>query len=133
MSEQLESGGEARSAGLLRSLRTLVSTLLGLVHTRLELLSNEIEEERARLQQIVLLAVLALFCTAIGVLLLTLLVVVAFWEQYRVTALALLALIYFLVAALAYAGVRGRAAAKPKIFSGSLAELAKDAELLKSR
>jgi len=129
-----EAGSAApRSGGVLHSLRRLASTLIELVHTRLDLLATEFEEERLRLQQMVVLAAVAAFCGAIGLVLLSMLIVVAFWDSHRVLALGLLTAAYFAAAAAAFIGYGRKAAAKPGLFSATLAELEKDRQWLKSR
>ncbi len=51
-----------QSAGLMESLKRLVSTLTSIVSTRLELLANELQEERLRLTQML---VFALICAVL--------------------------------------------------------------------
>jgi uncharacterized membrane protein YqjE len=74
--------------GLLASLTALAATLVAIVHTRLDLLSSDLEEERAHVLSLLVLSLSALFFLGIGVLLVTLLVVVAFWDTYRLLVLA---------------------------------------------
>ena len=72
-----------QSAGLMESLKRLVSTLTSIVSTRLELLANELQEERLRLTQMFLYSLFALFCFGMGMLLLTVFIVVLFWDDHR--------------------------------------------------
>ena len=51
----------ARAASLLSSLKRMFVTLLEVVQTRLELASTELEEERARLQEIAIYGLVAVF------------------------------------------------------------------------
>ncbi len=99
--------------------------------TRLELVSTEIEEERERIKEIVLLAVIALFCMSLGVLLLTLLIVVAFWNTYRLYVLSGFVIFYLGLGLIAGLVMRRKVISKPRLFSGTLSELAKDRESLK--
>lgn len=117
--------------GLLNSLRALAATLVGLVHTRLELLLTELEEARARISELALLALVVMFCSAMGVIMLTLLVVVIAWDSHRVLAVAVLTGLYFVAAALAASALKSKARIKPKLFAASLAELGKDRQWLK--
>ena len=129
-----ESGPDAApSPGLLASLRNLAATAVGILQTRLELLATEVEEERLRLLQIVFWAVIAVFLLALGTLMLTLFVVVLFWDTHRVLVTGMLAALYLMLAAAIGLAVRNKARAKSKLFSASLAELAKDREQLISR
>ena len=133
MASEGSASGSGSTPGVIGSLRTLAASLVGIVQTRLELLANDLEEERVRTLQLVVLAAVAFFCAAVGLLLVTAWVVVAFWDQYRLATLAALALLYFGVAAVALWLLRTKAAQRTKLFSASLAELRRDSDLLKSR
>lgn len=133
MASDGSASGSGSTPGVIASLRALATNLVAIVQTRLELLANELEEERVRTLQMVVLAAVAGFCAAVGLLLVTAWVVVALWDQYRLATLAVLALLYFGVAAVAFWLLRSKAAQRPKIFSASLAELRRDSDVLKSR
>lgn len=118
------------SPGLLGSIRQLASTLTSIVSTRLELLANELQEERLRLTQMLLYAWFALFCFGMGMLLLTAFIVVLFWDDHRLAAIGALGTVFFALAALMAWLLRGKSRARSGLFSASLAELAKDREYL---
>jgi len=123
---------QAASEGLFESLKTLSVSLVSIVHTRLELLSTDVAEEREQLTTFMVLVLVALGCFAIGVVLLAFLIVVIFWESHRVLALAGLTGL-FLTAGIGlgwYALHRVRT--KPRLFEASLAELSKDRQHLRS-
>ena len=124
--------GEAGS-GILHSLRNLAATLVALLQDRLELLVTEIEEERIRLLQILFWAAAALLFFAVGALLVTFLVVVLFWDSYRITAIVVLAGVFFALGIGMAIGVRNRMQARSRLFSTSLDELAKDKDQLTPR
>ena len=117
-------------SGLMGSVRRLTSTLTTLVSTRLELLANELQEERLRLTQMLLFTLMALFCFGMFLLLLTVFIVVLFWDDHRLAVLGVLSVIFFASGSLAVVLLRGKAQEKSKLFSASLAELAKDREQL---
>jgi uncharacterized membrane protein YqjE len=121
------------SKGLLDSLSTLASTLVGIIHTRLALLSNDIEEDRERLFLQIILSIIAAFCLIVGFVLMIILIVFVLWEQHRLYALFSIAGFLILIGF----GVGGFAMyklkTKPKFFSASLTELLKDKERLNSR
>lgn len=125
-------GAAGPAPGVIGALRSLAANAVAIVQTRLALLANEVEEERVRTLQILLLAAVALFCAAVGVLLLTAWVVIALWEQYRLATVAVLAAGYLIAAGVALHKLKLRSAGRPKLFSASLAELARDRDLLKS-
>ena len=129
--EERAPGGEA--PGLLQSLRNLAATLVALLQTRLELLGTELEEERLRLSQALLWGCIALAFLVLGVVMLTFFLVVLFWDTHRVLVSGLLAFIYLAVGVAAVIAARDRMRARSKLFSTSLAELAKDREQLTPR
>lgn len=113
-------------SGLLGSARRLLHTVTSIVATRLELLANELQEERLRLSQMLFLALAAAFCFGMGVLLLTLFIVVLFWDSHRLAVLGGLATLFLASGSLLWLLLRSKAQAKSTLFSTSLGELAKD-------
>lgn len=118
------------SSGLMGSVKRLLSTLSSIASTRLELLANELQEERLHIMQMLLFAFIALFCFGIGTLLLAAFIVVLFWDEHRLAALGALSALFFVLGALISMALRNMAQAKSKLFSASLAELVKDREKL---
>ncbi len=124
--------GPAQSPGLFVSLRNLATTLVALAQTRLELLSTELAEERLRLLQILLGSFAALFFSALGVVMLTLFVVVWFWDTHRALVTMLFAVLYLGTGGVLWLVVRNKIRQKSGLFSASIAELAKDRQHLAS-
>jgi uncharacterized membrane protein YqjE len=118
--------GTARAGGLLGSIKGLVATLIEIAHTRLQLLGNEIHEERLRVQQLLLLGVVAGFFFMLAVLLFTLFVIVFFWDSNRLLAIGAFAGFYLAIAACFVIALRSRAATGSRLFKASLGELRKD-------
>ena len=133
MVSEAQNPGTSRRGGLFDSLKVLAATLIAIAHTRLELLSTELEEERVRLSSMLVWTLVALFCAGLGVVLATLFVVLALWDTHRLLALGIPAILFLLGAALAWLVVRGKARAKPRLFAASLTELSKDRKELTSR
>lgn len=131
MSEPASSSGGGK--GLFDSLKGLAASLVGVAHTRLELLSMDLEEERARLISVLVMLFVALFCAGVGVVLLAILIAVAFWDSYRLLALAGLTAVFLAGAAAAVGGARRMLRAKPRLFAATLAELSKDRQHLAGR
>jgi len=120
----------AAAGGLFESLKTLSGSLVGIVHTRLELLSTDIAEERAHLTSLLVLGLVALFCLGVGVVLLAILIAVAFWDTHRLAALGGLTGFFMIAGAgLAWLALH-KARTKPRLFDASLAELSKDRQHL---
>ena len=124
------SGG---SKGLLESLTTLAATLVAIVQTRLELLSADLEENREHLMSLLVLTLVALFCFGVGVVLATILLVVAFWDTQRLMVLGLLAGLFLTGGIAAWLFVMHKIKTKPRAFAASLSELFKDRQQLISR
>lgn len=123
---------QAAAGGLFESLKTLAGSLVGIVHTRLELLSTDIAEERAHLTALLVLGLAALFFLGVGVVLLAILIAVAFWESHRLSALGGLTAFFLIAGAgLAWLAMH-KARNKPRLFEASLAELSKDRQQLSS-
>jgi uncharacterized membrane protein YqjE len=119
--------------GLFESLTNLAATLIAIAHTRLDLLSADLEQERAHVFSLLALSLAALFFIGIGVVLATILVVAAFWDTHRILMLGSLVGV-FLTAGLAAGGVAlHKARTKPRLFATSLSELCKDRQQLVPR
>ena len=126
-----EREGTAARGGLLHSLRHLAGNLLGAAQTRLEIFSTELEEERVRLEQMLLVALAAAFCLALGIVLCVALIVIYYWDTHRLAAVGILAAA-FLGAGVALGLIlRAKAKARPKPFAVTRSELAKDGAMLR--
>ena len=123
---------QAAPEGLFESLKTLSVSLVSIVHTRLELLSTDVAEEREQLTSFLVLVLVALGCLGVGLVLLVMLVVVAFWETHRLLALSGMTGV-FLMAGIGLGWfAMHRIRTKPRLFEASLAELSKDQQQLRS-
>ena len=112
--------------GLLSSLKNLTVSLIAIVHTRLELISADLEEGRERFISLLALAFISLFSLCFGAVLLTILVVVVFWDTHRLLVMASLTTLFIVVGAVIGAVVIRRLKRMPRMFEASLAELIKD-------
>jgi uncharacterized membrane protein YqjE len=131
-----ENGAEAEAGpvrGLFRSLGNLVATLVGVAHTRLELLSTELQREMHRVAEILVWTLVALLCAGIGLFLLALAIIVIFWDTHRVLAAVLVTGAFFGFAAIAGFVLRAKLRAKPRLIDATLTELAKDRDSLAAR
>lgn len=125
-------GESHESEGLFESLKTLAATLAGVVQTRLELLSTDVAEERARLTAILVSVMVALFCLGVGTVLLTTLIVVVFWDTHRLAALCGLTAVFLLGGAGLWLFAMHKLRTKPRLFAASISELARDRNQLSS-
>lgn len=125
-----EREGAAARGGLLQSIRHLAQTLLGAAQTRLEILATEIEEERVRLEQLLIVALAAAFCLAMGIALCVALVVLYYWDTHRLAAVGTLAAAFIAAAVVLGLILRDNARTRPKPFAITRGELAKDRAML---
>jgi uncharacterized membrane protein YqjE len=122
-------GGE--SLGLLSALKSIATTLLASGKTRLELLSNEIEEEKHRAIKLVLMAQGMVFCFGVGTLLAVALLTVLFWDS-RLAVLGLCTLAFLLAGGVFLALFRRATQRSDRVFAASIAELQEDIRQLKA-
>ena len=112
-------------------LRRIVGALLGIVHTRLELLGIELSEEKDRLLAALFVGLAAMLFATMALIAFTFLIAAAFWDTYRWQALAILCGVYVLIAIVCGAMARQRLLNAPMLFQATLSELEKDRDLFK--
>jgi uncharacterized membrane protein YqjE len=129
-----DSGSEARPPlSLVDSLKRYLGAWADALRTRLDLLTTEIEEERERTQQLVLLAAVSSLCLATGALLLTFFVVMLFWDsQYRLVVVGGFAVIYLAAGIITAMVTRQKSRERGRLLAATLDELAKDCQHLSS-
>jgi uncharacterized membrane protein YqjE len=114
------------AGGLFASLRQMLSTLLEIAQVRVQLLGNEIEQEKLRIFDGLLLAGIGLMLLAVGTVLLCGLVVMLFAEGYRLAALAVLTVTFLAGGVFAMRAGGHRLRSPGGVFEATLAELAQD-------
>jgi len=85
-----EPSASAPSRGLLGSASHLLATLVSAAETRVGIFASELREERVRLGRLLLLGAVTLFFLGLGVVLLSVFLVVLFWDSDRLAVLGLL-------------------------------------------
>lgn len=118
--------GTTHATGLFASLRNFAVTLSGVAQTRLELLANEVEEEKLRFGQLLLFGSIALFCLAMGSMFLAIFVTILLWDSHRLLVLGGFAVLFLSLGGVAVVMFRARASVGSRLFASSLAELGKD-------
>ena len=118
--------------GFWHALKTLLAALSAALHTRLDLFATELEEERERLKQTLVLTLLLFFGLSLGFILLTIFLVALFWERGWLAALGVLAAVYLAIGIAAAVRLRNRILTRRGFFSATLGELAKDRDRLRS-
>jgi len=124
---------EAGKGGLLDSVKTLLLTVISMGQTRLELLSTELEEERERLTGLLVWTLITLFSAAMSIVLLTFLIIVACWDSYRLLSIAITLGVFIAGTTVAWRILSHARQNKPRIFSSTSSELAKDCDALSQR
>src|SRR5260370_34253069 len=94
--------------GLLAPVTRLLKTLVNLLENRLELFLVEIQEERVRLVDVLLLAAMGGLAALMTLIWITLTVVVICWENHRVLELVFFTLAYAAATAAACLTLRSR-------------------------
>jgi uncharacterized membrane protein YqjE len=126
-----EREGAAARGGLLHSIRHLAGTVLAAVQTRLEIFSTELDEERLRLEQLLLLTLAAAICLGMALLLGVAFLVIYFWDTHRLLTVGLLAAAFLAAAAVLAWILRARVKTRRKPFAVTRSELSKDGAMLR--
>jgi uncharacterized membrane protein YqjE len=104
-----------------------------MVHTRLEILASELEEERARLGSMLMTCAFALFFFFMAAILFTFLIVVLLWDSHRVPALGIMGALFLAAGVLCWRSFQRQRSDRPAILAATLGEFAKDRRELTSR
>lgn len=107
------------------------ASLLAMVQTRAELASVELQEEAQRALRYLVLSLAALFLAAMTVILITFFVILLFWDENPLTAVAVLAVLYGAGAILLMAKVKSEVSSRPALLAQTLAELRKDVDCMR--
>lgn len=132
MPEEEGSTGADRSTGFLDTCKSVFVVLTSALHTRLQLFVTELEEERERLKQALLLILLLFFGLSFGFILLNIFAVALFWERGWLFALGGLAALYLGIGIIAGLMLRKKILTRPGLFPATLAELGKDRDRFKA-
>jgi len=117
----------------LGSLRAMAATFVELVNTRIELALVELREEGERRKAMLVHAAVAGVFLTLGLLLLAFLVVVIFWDTYRLAAIVGVTVLYFAIGFGALSKFKGATRNNPPPFEATMKELARDVEALRGQ
>ena len=123
--------GKTSSPGLFETLREVGVAMLGIAHSRATLAGIELAEERERLLHRALLAVLTVLAFGLAAGVFTLLMVVLFWDTWRVQVLLGFLCLYVALGIWCVARMRALAAQAPILLERTLAELEHDLDTLR--
>jgi uncharacterized membrane protein YqjE len=119
--------------GLFKSLANLFATIVAIAHTRLELLTTELQQEMHRVAEILVWTLIALLSAGMGLFLLALVVIIVFWDTHRVLASVAVTAVFFGIALVAGLVLGAKVRSKPPLLHDTLAELARDRDSLMKR
>lgn len=113
------------------SVSRLAGTFIAILQTRLELLGVEVEEESLRFFSYFFLALAAMLCFGMALLLAVVLIIVLYWDSQRLPVLISLMVLFALSGVTILFGLRKHYRLKPRMLSHTLKELSRDVERLK--
>jgi uncharacterized membrane protein YqjE len=131
VSEERVDDDRASAGGLFHSLSSLLGTLVGVAHTRLQLLTTELQEEVQRAAQLLVWAFISLFAAMMALFLGALTVIFVFWDTHRLLAALVMTALLFGIAVIAALVLQAKLKSRPAILDETLAELAKDRDRLR--
>jgi uncharacterized membrane protein YqjE len=123
----------ATAGGLFHSLNNFVGTLVSVAHTRLQLLTTELQEEVQRAAQLLVWAFISLFAAMMALFLGALTVIFAFWDTHRLLASLIMTGVLLGLAVAGALVLQAKLKSKPAMLDETLAELAKDRDHLRKR
>jgi uncharacterized membrane protein YqjE len=120
------------AAGLFQSLSNLAGSVVAIAHTRLQLLTTEVQEEVRQVGAILLWAFIAAFAALMALFLGALAIIFVFWDTHRVAASLAMIAGFLGIAAAAALVLRRKLRNKPPLLDDTLAELARDRDQLRA-
>ena len=123
----------ARPRGLFGSVRRLGDDFVGLVQTRIEILSLEWAEERGNLTRLLVMSLAIVACLQLAIIVGLLFLLLVVGEENRIAVLGFAALLLLLAAAGGVVGMRGWLKRRPPVFATTIAELRKDRDWIRGR
>jgi len=129
MAEPLHTSGPATH--LLRSAVRLGGTLLGVLQTRSELLTTEVEQAMERGSKVLLLGFATMLASILGLLVAGFLVVIVFWDTHRIGAAVGVLLAFAATAIGCGLALRHEVKSRPGFLSATREALARDVSRLR--
>jgi uncharacterized membrane protein YqjE len=111
---------------LFAGVRRLLATFLALAQNRAELLTTELQEEVQRAATILLWSFVALLFGTLAVLMIAVTVLIAFWEEHRLTVAIVISGTFVAIAIGMALLARSIVRSKPRFLAGTLEEVRRD-------
>ncbi|MGC4405862.1 phage holin family protein [Methyloversatilis sp. MC4-4] len=112
------------------SLKGFVSSLIEIVHVRLELITVEARDEALRLTELLVYGALAIAFLTFGIAFLAVLLTVLLWDSHRLLVLTLFSTLFITLGVVAAVIARARMAEGTRLFASTLDELNRDRDAL---
>lgn len=112
------------------SLKGFVSSLIEIVHVRLELFTVEARDEALRLTELLVYGALAIAFLVFGIAFLAVLLTVLLWDSHRLLVLTLFSTLFITLGVVAAVIARARMAEGTRLFAATLDELKRDRDAL---
>lgn len=111
------------------SIKRLVESFTGFLSSKLELISVELQEEKRRILELLILAAAALLFGVLALTVLTFSVVALFWDgPYRFVALFVVSAIYLAGSGILFVRLQRKVHSAVSVFEATVEELKKDTE-----
>ena len=120
------------ATGLFHSLSNFAGSLIAIAHTRLQLLTTELQEEVRQVGAILIWAFIAAFAAMMALFLGALAVIFIFWDTHRIAASLVRIVLFLVVAATAALILRKKLRTTSPLLDDTLAQLAKDRDQLRA-
>ena len=117
---------------ILETVGRIGGTMLAMVETRLELAALEVEEESQRLLGYFALALLSLILLGIALVLVSLTIILVFWDTYRLQAALALAALFAVAGTMVGLKLRTAFRTRPRMLAATVAELNKDVNFFRN-
>jgi uncharacterized membrane protein YqjE len=114
------------TAGIVRSVRRVLAIVVSMAKTRLGLLAVEARLELNSIWLLLAVTVLVLIFVAMFLLMISLLVIIAYWETSRLLAIGSLLSLYVAATTVPLLILRHKAKSASSLFAASLSDLSKD-------
>ncbi len=124
----MDTDPNAPQGGLRGAARRLMESATGFLSAKFELIGIELQEEKRRVLELLVLAATALIFGMLALTLLTFSIVVFFWDSHRMAALFALCGVYVVISAFLFLRLQRKTSLNTKVFETTVEELKKDTE-----
>lgn len=124
---------EAPRPGIVESIRSVVATLVQILHTRLELITTELQEEMYRVASVMLWGAVAVFSGLLLVLMIAITVIIAAGEEHRLLASLIMTGVFLVILVTSAMLAKTRLHRTGGLMHATREELKRDADVLRGK